>query len=70
MLSVMAGQEGGEKAGCGPRRHNGKKGQGVRAEEAKIDALKMQLLRAQQSLPRQTWVPALEDCPEEEAWRQ
>lgn len=40
-----------EKAGCGPRRHNGKKGQGVQAEEAKIDAPQMQLLCARQSLP-------------------
>lgn len=40
-----------EKAGCGPWRHNGKKGQGVRGKEAKIDAPQMQLLYARQGLP-------------------
>lgn len=38
MLNLMARQEGSKKAECEPQRYNGKKGQGVREEEAKIAA--------------------------------
>lgn len=38
MLNLMARQEGSKKAEYEPQRYNGKKGQGVREEEAKIAA--------------------------------
>ena len=34
----MARQKGREKTGCGPQRHDGKEGQGIREEEAKTAA--------------------------------
>lgn len=59
----MAGQGGGEKAGCGPQRDDGEEGQGVGVEEA-IDGQRCGRSAQGRAFPGKRWAPGLDRAPE------